>query len=194
MLDVRPSFAEFRRLARRGNVVPVYRTIVADLLSPVAAFLKVAPQTEGGSRTRPYSFLLESVEGGEHVGRYTFFGVDPFQVISCRGDRITLSRGARQVQESGNIFDYLRRVGARYRPVQLPGLPPFSAGAVGYLSYEAVRMLERLPPRVAPDVELDDAVFMYFANLVAFDHVQHRLYLMANVADGGRRGEPARQV
>ena len=180
MLDVRPSFAEFRRLARRGNVVPVYRTIVADFLSPVAAFLKVAPQTEGGSRTRPYSFLLESVEGGEHVGRYTFFGVDPFQVISCRGDRITLSRGARQVQESGNIFDYLRRVGARYRPVQLPGLPPFSAGAVGYLSYEAVRMLERLPPRVAPDVELDDAVFMYFANLVAFDHVQHRLYLMAN--------------
>jgi anthranilate synthase component 1 len=181
MLPASPSFAEFQRLARRGNVVPVCRAIVADLLSPVAAFLKVAPQTEGGSQTRPYSFLLESVEGGEHVGRYTFFGVDPFQVISCRGDRITLSRGAQRVQESGNIFDYLRHIGARYRPVQVPGLPPFSAGAVGYLSYEAVRMLERLPPRFAPDVELEDAVFMYFANLVAFDHVQHRLCLIANV-------------
>ena len=181
MPDAHPSFAEFQRLARCGNVVPVYRAIVADLLSPVAAFLKMAPQTPSGSRTRPYSFLLESVEGGEHVGRYTFFGVDPFQVISCRGDRITLARGARQAQESGNIFDYLRHLGAQYHPVPLPGLPPFSAGAVGYLSYETVRMIERLPARVAPDVELDDAVFMYFASLVAFDHVQHRLYLIANV-------------
>ena len=181
MLSASPSFTEFRRLCRRGNVIPVCRAIVADLLSPVAAFLRVAPQAEGGAQTRPYSFLLESVEGGEHVVRYTFFGVDPFQVVSCRGQRITLSRGAEHVQESGNIFDYLRHIGARYRPVQVPGLPPFSAGAVGYLSYEVVRMLERLPPRVEPDVELDDAVFMYYANLVAFDHVQHRLYLIANV-------------
>jgi len=179
MSNVTPSFAEFKRLARRGNVVPVVRSVVADLLSPVSAFLRVAPQ--GGPGTRPYSFLLESVEGGERVGRYTFFGVDPFQVISCRGDRITLVRGARSVEESGNIFDYLRRVGSRYHPVSLPGLPPFSAGAVGFLSYEAVRMLERLPPRVEPDVELDDAAFMYFSNLVAFDHVQHRIFLIANV-------------
>ncbi len=194
MSAVSPSFADFRRLAGRGNVVPVYRTIVADLLSPVSAFLRLAPQTSVGAgrslpagagarpnQTHPYSFLLESVEGGERVGRYTFFGVDPFQVISCRGDRITLERGSRRIDESGNIFDYLRQVGARYRPVPMANLPPFSAGAVGYVSYEAVRMLERLPPRVEPDVEIDDAVFMYFKNLVAFDHVQHRLFLFANV-------------
>ena len=174
-----PSFDEFRRLARRGNVVPLHRAVVADLLSPVAAFLKVAPP--GASATHPYSFLLESVEGGERIGRYTFFGVDPFQVITCRGDRIRLRRGTKRVEESGNIFAFLRQTASRYHPVSVPGLPPFSAGAVGYLSYEAVRMLERLPPRVEPDVELDDAAFMYYSNLAAFDHVQHRLYLIANV-------------
>ncbi len=181
MLDLKPSFAEFQRLARQGNVVPVYRTIVADLLSPVSAFLKLAPPTASRSRVRPYHFLLESVEGGERIGRYTFFGVDPFQVVTCRAGRITLDRGARRVEETGNIFDYLRQVGARYRPVAVPGLPPFAAGAVGYVAYEAVRQLERLPACVPPDVELDDAAFMYFSSLVALDHVQHRLFLIANV-------------
>ncbi|MBI4164362.1 MAG: anthranilate synthase component I [Acidobacteria bacterium] len=174
-----PSFAEFRRLAGQGNVVPVYRPVVADLLSPVSAFLRLAPQ--GGGKAHPYSFLLESVEGGERVGRYTFFGVDPFQTVTSRGKRITLTRGGRKVEESGNIFDYLRHLGEPYRHVQPQGLPPFTAGAVGYLSYEAVRTLERLPPRIEPDVDLDDAAFMYFSSLVAFDHVQHRLYMVANV-------------
>jgi anthranilate synthase component 1 len=181
MSAVQPSFAEFKRWANRGNVVPVYRTVVAELLSPVSAFLKIAPQTPRALKEHPYSFLLESVEGGERVGRYTFFGADPFQVISCRGDRITLARGKREIHDSGNVFDYLREVGKRYRSVTVPGLPPLTAGAVGYLAYEAVRSLERLPPRVEPDVALDDAVFMYFANLVAFDHVQHRLFLISNV-------------
>src|SRR3990172_3366874 len=121
---VHPSFADFRRLARRGNVVPVFRTVVADLLSPVAAFLKLAPQTGSEVKKHPHSFLLESVEGGEHVGRYTFFGVDPFQVISCRGNRITAARGARLVHESGTIFNYVREVGTQYHPVRLEGLPP----------------------------------------------------------------------
>jgi anthranilate synthase component I len=181
MSSVLPSFAEFKRLAGRGNVIPVYRTVVADLLSPVSAFLRIAPQTPAGSKRHPYSFLLESVEGGEHVGRYTFFGTDPFQVLSSRNDRITLTRGKRQTHETGNVFEVLRRIGSRYRSVPVTGLPPLTAGAAGYLSYEAVRALEHLPPRVVPDVELDDAVFMYFSNLIAFDHVQHRLFLISNV-------------
>jgi len=188
MSQGRPSFAEFRRLASQGNVVPVYKTIVADLLSPVAAFLKLAPvnaRHPGGGTVRgqkgSYSFLLESVEGGERVGRYTFFGVDPFQVISSRGDRLRIARGSRAEEASGNIFEFLRQAGSRYHSVTPSGLPPFTAGAVGYVSYESVRLLERLPPRVNPDVEVDDAVFMYFANVLAFDHVQHRLFLIANV-------------
>jgi anthranilate synthase component 1 len=197
MSDSLPNFTEFKRLARQGNVVPVYRTIVADLLSPVSAFLSLSPQHGRGANLHPHSFLLESVEGGERVGRYTFFGVDPFQIVSCRGDRITVRRGEaaaaisprssggrrppRQEEHTGNIFEFLRQLGARYKSVEIPGLPPFTAGAVGYLSYEAVRMLERLPPRVPPDVDLDDAVFMYFSTVLAFDHVQHRLFLIANV-------------
>jgi anthranilate synthase component 1 len=188
MLEIKPTFAEFQRLARRGNVLPVYRTIVADLLSPVSAYLRLSPETASwtshggpGSNAHLYSFLLESVEGGERVGRYTFFGVDPFQVISSRGDHVTIARGSRRTEETGDIFECLRRVGARYRSVTLPGLPPFTAGAVGFLAYEAVRKLERLPPHVEMDVDVDDAVFMYFSNLVAFDHVQHRLFLIANV-------------
>jgi len=188
MPEVQPTFAEFQRLARLGNVLPVYRTIVADLLSPVSAYLRLSPETSSwtshggpGSKAHPYSFLLESVEGGERVGRFTFFGVDPFQVISSRGDRVTIARGLRRTEETGDIFECLRRAGARYRSVTLPGLPPFTAGAVGFLAYEAVRKLERLPPRVEMDVDLDDAAFMYFSDLVAFDHVQHRLFLIANV-------------
>ncbi len=91
------------------------------------------------------------------------------------------SGGAKKIEETGNIFEFLRRLGSQYRSVKLPGLPPFTAGAVGYLSYEAVRQLERLPARVEPDVDMDDAIFMYFRTLVAFDHVRHRLFLIANV-------------
>ena len=112
-----PNFSEFRRLARQGTVVPVYRTVVADLLSPVSAFLKLAPQAFKGSGPRGreeshHSFLLESVEGGERVGRYTSFGVDPFQVITCRGNQITLVRGRQRTEESGTIFEFLTRIGS----------------------------------------------------------------------------------
>ena len=181
MSESLPNFAEFKRLARRGNVVPVYRAVVADLLSPVSAFLSISPQHGREQSLHSHSFLLESVEGGERIGRYTFFGVDPFQIVSCRGDRISLQRGSHREEHTGNIFEFLREIGKRYTSVEIPGLPPFTAGAVGYLSYEAVRMLERLPARVPADVDLDDAVFMYFSNVLAFDHVQHRLYLIANV-------------
>ena len=126
------------------------------------------------------------------MGRYTFFGIDPFRIISCRGDRITVNTGkggapahgahkAAVQEETGDIFAYLRQVGARYHSVTVPGLPPFTAGAVGYLSYETVRMIEHLPPRVAPTSTWTMRCFMYFANVLAFDHVQHRLFLIANV-------------
>jgi len=96
MSDAPLTFSEFRRLASQGNVVPVCRTIAADLLTPVSAFLKLAAPAGATAKARPYRFLLESVEGGEHVGRYTFFGMDPFQIVSCRGNQISLVRGARR--------------------------------------------------------------------------------------------------
>lgn len=190
MSETYPTFSEFRRLASQGNVVPVYRPVLADLLSPVAAFLKLAPQAGFVKKQTRTSrcFLLESVEGGEHVGRFTFFGVDPFQVVSSRGTAIRVERGGKTAEESGNIFEYLRDEGRRFHPVKLTGLPPFSAGAVGYLAHEVVRLIERLPPRVEPDVDMDDAFFMYFTDLAAFDHVQHRLYLISNVLTDEGKG------
>src|SRR5208283_2914705 len=115
MTNSLPNFAEFKRLATHGNVVPVYRTIVADLLSPVSAFLSLSPQHGRDANLHPHSFLLESVEGGERVGRYTFFGVDPFQIVSCRGDRITVRSG-----EAGAAAPDRRVVGARHG-VPVPG-------------------------------------------------------------------------
>jgi anthranilate synthase component 1 len=206
MTEIKPSFAEFRRLAGQGTVVPVYRAVVADLLSPVSAFLKLAPQSaaakppaaNGGSLAGRYGFLLESVEGGERVGRYTFFGIAPFQIVTCRGRSIVCQRGGRREEHSGNIFDFLRQVSEPYRSVAVPELPPFTAGAVGYVAYEAVRQLEHLPPRVESDVEIPDAVFMYFLNLIAFDHVQRRLFLIANVlteeGSGGLRAKYDRAI
>jgi anthranilate synthase component I len=186
MSSVFPNFTEFKRLARQGNVIPVATAVVADLISPVAAYLKLAkPNRE---QEHPHSFLLESVEGGERVGRYTYFGADPFQTISSRDRQITVTRGDHRREESGPIFDYLRETGQRFRAAVSSGMPPFSAGAVGYLSYEAVRQLERLPPRVEPDVELPDVFFMYFKNLVAFDHVAHRMLIISNVFTEEGRG------
>jgi len=177
MSSVLPDFAEFKRLSSRGNVIPVSTSVVADLVSPVAAYVKLSNPYSA----RGHSFLLESVEGGERIGRYTYFGVDPFQTISCRGREIRVTNQNRSVTESGNIFDYLREVARRHKSAVPAGLPPFSAGAVGYLAYEAVRELEPLPARVASDVDLDDGFFMHFRNLAAFDHVAHRLVLIANV-------------
>ena len=179
MISIFPTLPEFRRLARRGNVIPVAGSVVADLASPVAAYLKLAKPYQ--KRAHPYSFLLESVEGGERIARYTYFGADPFLTVACRGREITAERSGRRVHESGSIFDYLRQTGSAYHAATVPGVPPFSAGAVGYVAYEAVRQLERLPPRVPADVELDDAFFMYYRNLVAFDHVAHRMLIISNV-------------
>ena len=186
MTPISPNFPEFKRLARSGNVIPVSVSVVADLASPVAAYLKLAnPYRE---RAHPYSFLLESVEGGERIARYTYFGADPFLTVACRGNQIVTECEGRRTRESGGIFDYLRQTGARYHAAVPAGIPPFSAGAVGYVAYEAVRQIERLPPRVEPDVDLDDAFFMYYRNLVAFDHVAHRMLIISNVFTGEGSG------
>ena len=174
MDNLQPTFSEFRRLARQGNVVPVFKAVVADTLTPVSAYLRLA-------KGRPYSFMLESVEGGETLGRYTFLGVDPFMIVRCRGNRITIERGRGEIEETGNLFEIFRDLARPYRPVSVPGIPPFAAGAVGYLSYETVRQLEKLPANAREDLTLDDALLMYFTDLLAVDHARRRIMIIANV-------------
>ena len=181
---ISPDLRNVSRLARRGNVIPVCRRITADLLTPVSAYLGLA-------RKSSHSFLLESVEGGEKIARYSFMGADPYRVVRYRlprsgegnsGEpRAEILEGGKRTVRSGSIFTLLREMTREYQPVRVPGLPPFSAGAVGYFGYDVVRQLERLPERTADDMGLDDACLMFFSNLLVFDHVQHQILLIANV-------------
>ena len=174
MQSVEPDFATFSRLARRGNIIPVARRITADLLTPVSAYLRLA---RGGEP----SFLLESVEGGEKIARYSFMGAGPYQRLRYRdGTAEILGAGAPSVR-SGDLFALLREFTRLFKPVSWPGLPPFTSGAVGYFAYDVVRQLERLPSRAADDLQLPDAQLMFFSHLLVFDHLRHQILLLANV-------------
>jgi len=180
---LRPEFPEFSRLARSATLVPVVKSVSADLLTPVSAFLSVAAG-------EPYAFLLESVEGGEKIGRYTFLGARPYMRVEARGDQISIQRGRRRERQRGDAFQLLRRLLREHRPAELPGLPPFTAGAVGYFAYDTVRRLERLPARAQDDLRVPDCVLMFFDRLLAFDHLRHQIHIIAT-ADV-RREEPRR--
>ena len=172
-MDLIPDLKTFAECARRGNVVPVCKPVLADMLTPVSAYLRLA-------RNRPYSFLLESVEGGERVGRYTFLGADPYMVLRVRGQEVEMENERKQ-RRRGRLLDVLRSITSAYRPVPVPGLPPFAAGAVGYLSYDLVRQFERVPEPPPDDVGMPEAVLMFFSNLLVFDHVKHQIFIISNV-------------
>ena len=176
---IQPDFKTFCGLARRGNLVPVCETFTADLLTPVGAHLRLAHNAK-------YSFLLESVEGGETIARYTFTGANPQEVFRARGRVCTLESAGRSVQFDENPIEQLRRLTARYHPVRVPGLPPLIAGAIGYFAYDMVRLVERIPSTGTDDLGLDDCVMMFYLGLVAFDHVQHRVWVIRNVFTGGK--------
>jgi anthranilate synthase component 1 len=192
MTTYTPTLDAFRALARGpANLIPVTREFAADLETPVSVYLKL--MEEPGA-----SFLLESVEGGEQVGRYSFVGVGIHRRIELHGDVITRAEGsanlqvrAAQEREPGgsryDILDVLRAELGRYRAAAVPGLPRLSGGAVGYLGYDVVRFFERLPDTAAPALDLPDALFLLVDTVVVFDHARHRLILLANahVEDGG---------
>jgi anthranilate synthase component 1 len=176
---IQPDFREFQRLAKQGNLIPVYEVFPADLLTPVSAYLRIAQ----GAR---YSFLLESVEGGEKIARYTFAGANPEEVFRYANGACVLESQNRVVWEERDPVTFLRARMDRFRPVRLLGLPPLVAGAIGYFSYDMVRLIERLPKRLRDDIGLYDAQLMFYHGLVAFDHVQHRLWIVRNVhTEGG---------
>src|SRR5690348_3947540 len=176
---IQPDFAEFRRLAKQGNLIPVYDVFSADLLTPVSAYLRIAQ----GAR---YSFLLESVEGGEKIARYTFAGAHPEEIFRYGNGACVLENRERLVWEERDPISFLRERVERFRPVRLPSLPPLVAGAIGYFSYDMVRLIERLPKRLRDEIGLYDAMLMFYHGLIAFDHVQHRLWIVRNVfTEGG---------
>jgi anthranilate synthase component 1 len=176
---IQPTFSEFARLAKQGNLIPVYQVFSADLLTPVSAYLRIAH----GSR---YSFLLESVEGGEKIARYTFAGAHPEEVFRYANGACVMESRDKVVWEENDPVSFLRAQIERFKPVRLPGLPPLIAGAIGYFSYDMVRLIERLPKKLRDEIGLFDAVLMFYHGLIAFDHVQHRLWIVRNVFTEGR--------
>jgi anthranilate synthase component I len=176
---IQPDFREFQRLAKQGNLIPVYDVFSADLLTPVSAYLRIAQ----GAR---YSFLLESVEGGEKIARYTFAGANPEEVFRYANGACVMESRDRLVWEERDPVSFLRSRIERFHPVRLPGLPPLVAGAIGYFSYDMVRLIERLPRQLRDEIGLYDAMLMFYHGIVAFDHVQHRLWIVRNVFTEGK--------
>jgi anthranilate synthase component I len=170
---IRPDYKEFVRLSRSATLVPVAKSISADLLTPVSAFLAVA---DG----EPDAFLLESVEGGEKIGRYTFLGVRPFLRLESRGAEINIERDRKVEQRTGNVFEVIKELLQQHRPAAMEGLPPFTAGAVGYCAYDIVRRLETIGAHASDDLNVPDCVLMFFDRVLAFDHLRHQIHIVAS--------------
>ncbi|HYL92141.1 MAG TPA: anthranilate synthase component I [Alphaproteobacteria bacterium] len=166
-----PDYNQFAELARTSTLVPVAKTVAADLRTPVSAFLSIAAD-------EPNAFLLESVEGGEKVGRYTFLGARPYMILRAHGSHITLERGGRKQKLEGSVFAVLDRLLHEHKPAKVPGLPPLTAGAVGFFSHDAVRQLEKLPNLAKDDLKIPDCVLMFFDRVLVFDHVRHEIYII----------------
>src|ERR1700733_13834924 len=166
-----PTRAEFLKLARTHTLVPLYRTLTADLETPVTAFLRLAAD-------EPECFILESVEGGENVGRYTFIGVRPYRKMVSRGTSIEITKKGKTRKVEGDIFALWKEEIEGHTPARLPGIPPFTAGTVGFFSYDVVRQIERLPESTQDDLGMPDASLMFFDEVLAFDHVKKEILLI----------------
>ena len=168
-----PSLEEFRAIASGGTLVPVYREIVADLETPVSAYMKI-------SKGQEHTFMLESVEQGE-IGRYSFLGTNPSVVFRSRGNQVTITReDAVETYECENALYELRKLMSVYEPVEVPGLPAFHGGAVGYMAYDQVRFFEKLPDENPDPLNLPDMVFLITDTILIFDHVRNKLMIVSN--------------
>ncbi|MFN2532022.1 MAG: anthranilate synthase component I family protein [Pyrinomonadaceae bacterium] len=184
MLDLQPStFEEFEHQAHHGNVVPVVRSVLADLQTPLSAFMSVAAN-------RQYAFLLESVEGGERIARYSFLGADPEMVVRGRGVQTILEHGGKTETFPIVATEWVRNYFRNRVLARRAGLVPFSGGTVGYISYDAASWFEpalkddRTQPLDAPP----EAVFMFYRNVVAFDHVRQRMEIVSVVLTEEAKG------
>ncbi|CAA9249251.1 MAG: Anthranilate synthase, aminase component [uncultured Chloroflexi bacterium] len=185
-----PTLENARALAAQGNLIPVYREVLADMETPVSVYRKIA--------RGPYSFLLESVEGGERLARYSFIGTEPRLVATLHDHRAVVRTTSTREGDAADSetresrfedpLDFIRDLLAPYKPVLLPDMPRFQGGAVGYLAYECVRYFEELPTPERDDLKLPDAVLMLADTLVVFDHVKHRMRVLSHAdlhAHGG---------
>jgi anthranilate synthase component 1 len=171
-LNYFPSLEDFKEKARTSNIVPVYRDILADTETPVSAFMKI---DDGGE-----AFLLESVEGGEKWGRYSFLGTSPMALIRSKGRRVEIVEGGKTQVEEGDPLGVLKGFLSRYRAAEVKGAPRFFGGAIGHISYDIVRHIERLPDRAARDLDLYELFFILTDTFLVFDNMEHKIKVVCN--------------
>jgi anthranilate synthase component I len=174
------SYEEFKSLSSRGNIIPVYEELIADTETPVSVYLKIRDES-------PYSFLLESVEGGEHLGRYSFIGYNPFMIFDIRGTSFTVTPRHEDVKVLPALvtpemhpIDALKKIFAHCKSAPVPGLPRFTGGAVGYFGYETIRLVEDIPEAPLDELKAEDATLMFFDTLLVFDALKRKVIIIAN--------------
>ncbi len=168
------SEKEFYQLAKKGNLIPIYKEILGDLETPVSAYFKIADKSK-------YSFLLESVEGKEKVSRFSFVARNPELIFQTKNNKVKITRfiKGKASTESRVIkdtpFSFIREILGKYQFVNIPGLPRFCGGMVGYVSYDVVRFFEKLPDKTTDDLKLPDTLMVLAKDLVIFDHLNHKI-------------------
>ncbi|MBL7070990.1 MAG: anthranilate synthase component I [Candidatus Omnitrophica bacterium] len=170
-----PSKKEFIGLSKKGNVIPVYKEISADLETPVSSFLKI----DSGD----YSYLLESVEGEEKIARYSFLGSNPSLVFRSKGMDVEIREGEklRRYKADSDPLEEIKNLMSQFKFVSIKGLPRFCGGLVGYIGYDMVRFFERLPDRNPDDLKVPDCIFVLTDTLLIFDHIMHKIKIVSNV-------------
>jgi anthranilate synthase component 1 len=168
-----PKREEFIAKSKEGNLIPVYSEVVADMETPVSAFKKLGDNQ--------YSYLLESVEGGENVGRYSFIGSNPFLIFNYQNGRVEFKEG-KEVKKylTDRPLKELEKILDRYKPVEVAGLPRFCGGAVGYLGYEMLSSFEDVSDLEMSGLEVPDSLFILTDTILIFDHVKHKIKIVAN--------------
>ena len=171
-----PGKKEFARLARKGNLIPIYKEIRADLDTPVSAFLKI--------RSGRYNYLLESVEGSQAIARYSFLGTEPALILRSKGNLMEIIDNYKHTVKRFTLrtdpLDEIKKIMSGFRSVRQRDLPRFCGGFVGYLGYDAVRFFENIPNRNPDDLGAWDCVWFLSDTLLVFDHLHHTIKIVAN--------------
>lgn len=170
---ITPSLSESISLAKEYNLIPVVRTLLADLETPISIFRRVAK--------RDKAFLLESVEGGYQWARYSFIGTNPFMMVSAKHGEVIIERQGHIEKATSKPLEALKSILRQYRSPKLPDLPPFTGGAIGFFGYDLLQYYENLPAHQVDDLQMKDIHFMFCDQVIVFDHVKQRLLLVANV-------------
>ena len=187
-----PSEKEFLKLSKKGNLIPVYKEILGDLETPVSAYMKIAKKTK-------FSFLLESVEGEEKVARFSFLAKDPEIVFESKNNKVKITsfpKGKAKTETTAikdSPLTHIRKIFKKYKFVQVPGLPRFCGGLVGYLSYDTVRFFEELPKKTEDDLKLPDTLLVLAKCLIIFDHINHKIKVVNCVHIDPKASETAKK-